>query len=80
MCGGIEVIAVRAVAGVCRRIDNGDAVCLVVTSRNTTVASAVFVIIVIGETCTRNLHFLLKPRMKMGGRALQKTKLTIAYR
>ena len=52
MCGGIEVIAVRAVAGVCRRIDNGDAVCLVVTSRNTTVASAVFVIIVIG----RNMH------------------------
>jgi hypothetical protein len=52
VCGGIEVIAVRAVAGVvCRRIDNGDAVCLVVTSRNTTVASAVF-IIVIG----RNMH------------------------
>jgi hypothetical protein len=51
VCGGIEVVAVRAVAGVCRRIDNGDAVCLVVTSRNTTVASAVF-IIVIG----RNMH------------------------
>ena len=48
MCGGIEVIAVRAVVGVCCHIDNDDAVCLVVTSSNT--AASAFIIVV--ETCT----------------------------
>jgi hypothetical protein len=53
VCGGIEVIAVRAVVGVCCHIDNGDAVCLVVTSSNTT-ASAF--IIVVG----RNMHHMCR--------------------
>ena len=69
MCEGIEVIAVRAVVGVCCHIDNDDAVCLVVTSSNT--AASAFIIII-----GRNMHTSVLPStpMKMGGSALQAYK------